>query len=148
MRLAYILVCIAIVVVLALAGGFGPYILCEGFVRLVGDSLEWKARSVAGSTAINCKRVEAGHDPTSSNACAQNAQALGKPFRVRYHVSTIDADISTGIVRAPDGVLYEMIFDGNPGKAGPTSLFRQRLSIHKCSTELRTTHGGRLTCIV
>jgi hypothetical protein len=62
-------------------------------------------------------------------------------------VSTIDADISTGIVRAPSGVLYEMIFDGNPGKSGPTSLFRQRLSMQTCSTDLRTTRGGRLTCV-
>jgi hypothetical protein len=37
---------------LGIAAGFGPYRICQGFVDLVGDKLEWRARSLAGKQAV------------------------------------------------------------------------------------------------
>ena len=147
MKLALALLSLSALAVLSLATGFGPYHLCQGFVDLVGDKLEWRSRALAGSVEVNCGRVESGHDARKANDCVRTSLALGKAFRVRYGVPTIDSDISTGLVRSPQGRLYEIILDGNPGRAGPTSLLRQRVAVQECSSELQVTYGGRLTCI-
>ena len=151
MRTALPLVVLLALAALSVAAGFGPYHICQGFVDLVGDKLEWRARSLAGKQGVNCGRVDGGHDARSANDCVRNSLALGRAFRVRYKVPTIDGNVSTGLVRSPQGHLYEIIFEGNPGNVGRfsdnTSLFRQQISIEECSTELQVTHGGRLTCI-
>jgi hypothetical protein len=132
---------------LGIAAGFGPYRICQGFVDLVGDKLEWRARSLAGKQAVNCGRVEALHDASVANDCVRNAIASGKAFRVRYTVPAIESGLYTGLVRSPQGHLYEILLVGDPGGGGPTSLFRQQIAVEECSTELRVTHFGRLTCI-
>jgi len=147
MRTALPLVVLLALATLSIAAGFGPYRICQGFVDLVGDKLEWRARSLAGKQGVNCGHVESGHDARAANDCARNSLALAKAFRVRYKIPTIDSNVSTGLVRSPQGRVYEIILDGNPGRGGATSLFRQQIAVEECSTELRVTHGGRLTCI-
>lgn len=148
MRAALVLLVVLALVNLCLAAGFGPHYLCQGFVDLVGDKLEWHTRSLAGKQAVNCGRVESGQDARAANDCVRNSLALGKPFRVRYKIPTIDSNVSSGLVRAPQGRLYQIIFDGNPGRySDNTSLFRQQIAVEECSTGLRVTYGGRLTCI-
>jgi hypothetical protein len=148
MRTALALVVLIALAALSVAAGYGPYRLCEGFVDLVGDKLERRASSLAGSQGVNCGRVESGHDARAANDCVRNSLALGKAFRVRYKVLAIESSsLSTGLVRSTQGRLYEIVLDGNPGRAGATSLFRQQIAVKECSTELRVTHGGRLTCI-
>jgi hypothetical protein len=134
-------------IIISLSAGFGPYRLCQGFVDLVGDKLEWRSRHLAGPKGVNCGRVEGGHDARAANDCVRNALSAGQAFRVRYRVPTTDSDVSTGLVRSRQGELYEMILDGNPGKAGPTSLFRQRIAVRQCEMEMHLAYGGRLTCL-
>src|SRR5215470_9596798 len=133
MKKRLVLAAVSILVLVILSSGLGPYRLCQSFVDLVGDKLEWQSRSIAGSGALDCGRVESGHDARVANDCVRNALASSKPFRVRYEVQSIDSGISSGLVRSQSGPLYELVFDGNPGHAGPTSLFRQRLAIHACA---------------
>jgi hypothetical protein len=146
MRTSLALVALLALATLSIAVGFGPYRLCQAFVDLVGDRLDRRASLLAGPQGANCGRVERGHDARAANECVRTSLALGTAFRVRYDVPTIDSNISTGLVRSPQGRLYEIFFDGNPGRAGPTLLFRQRIAVEECSTELQVTYGGRLTC--
>jgi hypothetical protein len=151
MRTALLLVILFVLAILSRAAGFGPYRLCQGFVDLVGDKLEWRSRSIAGKQGVNCGRVDSGHDAGAANDCVRNSLALGKAFRVRYKLPTIESSVSVGLVRSPHGHVYEIIFDGNPENigrfSGDTSLFRQQIVVQECSSELQVTHGGRLTCI-
>ena len=147
MKAGLAVVTLLLVALLSLAAGFGPYRLCQGLVDLVGDKLEWRARSLAGAQSVNCGRVEGGHDARDANGCVTMSLASGKAFRVRYKVPSIDSNVSTALVRSPQGQLYEITLDGNPGKAGPTSLFRQRIAVKECSSQLQIAPGGRLTCI-
>ena len=91
--------------------------------------------------------MEALHDASIANDCVRSAIASGKAFRVRYTVPTIEGGLYTGLVRSPQGHLYEILLAGNPGRGGPTSLFRQQIAVEECSIELRVTRFGRLTCI-
>jgi hypothetical protein len=147
MKTALAFVALLTAAMLSLAAGYGPYHLCQGFVDLVGDKLAWRARSLAGPQGVNCDRVESGHDAREANDCVTKSLASGKAFRVRYKVGSIDSNVSTALVRSPQGHLYEITLDGNPGKAGPTSLFRQRIAVKECSSQLQIAPSGRLTCI-
>ena len=147
MRVVLALVVVLALAVLGLAAGVGPYRLCQGLVDFIGDKLERQSRTLAGPRAVNCGRVERGHFASMANDCVRESLASGKAFLVRYGVQTIDSDISTGLVRSPQGRLYEIILDGNSGRAGPTSLLRQRITVQECSSELRVTYGGRLSCL-
>ena len=147
MKAALAFVALSTAVILTLAAGYGPYRLCQGLVELVGDKLEWRARSLAGPEGVNCGHVESGHDARDANDCVRKSLALGRAMRVRYEVHGIDSTGSTALVRSPVGHVYEIVLDGNPGHAGPTSLFRQRIAVKECSTELQIAPGGRLTCI-
>jgi hypothetical protein len=147
MKAGLAVVTLLLVALLSLAAGFGPYRLCQGLVDLVGDKLEWRARSLAGPQGVNCGRVESGHDARAANDCVRKSLGLGRAMRVRYEVPGIDSTGSTALVRSPQGHVYEIVLDGNPGHAGPTSLFRQRIAVKECSTELQIASGGRLTCI-
>ena len=147
MKAGLTVIALLAVAVLSLSAGFGPYRLCQGFVDLVGDKLEWRASSLAGSEGVNCGRVDSGHDARTANDCMKKALALGKPVRVRYDIPSVDSKLSNALVRSPQGRLYEIILDGNPGHAGPTSLLRQRIVVKECSSDLQITSGGRLTCI-
>lgn len=120
MRTALALVVLLALATLSIAAGYGPYRLCQGFVDLVGDKLEWRASSLAGSQGVNCGRVESGHDARAANNCVRNSLALGKAFRVRYKVPAIDSSsLSTGLVRSPQGRLYEIVSDGTRGEPAP-----------------------------
>jgi hypothetical protein len=147
MKTVLVLVVLLSLATLSIAAGFGPYRICQALVDLVGDKLEWRSRSLAGKEAVNCGRVEALHGARAANDCVRNAIASGKAFRVRYTAPAIEGGLHTGLVRSPQGHLYEIILDGNPGRGGPTSLFRQQIAVEECSTELRVTRFGRLTCI-
>lgn len=129
-------------IALGLAASVGPYPLRRALIQLVGDKLEWKSRSLAGPHAVNCGEVERGHSAAAANDCVRDSLALAKAFRVRYGVQTIDADISTGLVRSPQGRLYEITIQIDRG-----SLFRQRTISQECVTDLQVTVGGRLTCL-
>jgi len=146
MKTVLALVALLVLVTVSIAAGFGPYRICQAFVDLVGDKLEWRARSLAGKQGVNCGRVESGHDARAANDCVRNSLASGKAFRVRYTAQTIEGGLSTGLVRSPQGRVYEIMLDDKPWRGGP-SLFREQIAVEECSTELRVTHGGRLTCI-
>lgn len=145
MKTCLVLFAFLILAIISLASGFGPYRLCQAFVDLVGDKLEWKARSLAGKEGVNCGRVESGHDARAANDCVTSSLALGKAFRVRYGVQAIEGGLYTGLARSQQGRTYEIILDDKPWGGGP-SLFRQQIVVEECSTEMRVTHGGRLTC--
>jgi hypothetical protein len=145
MKTGLVLFAFLILAIMSLASGFGPYRLCQGFVDLVGDKLDWRARSLAGKEGVNCGRVESGHDARAANDCVKNSLALGKAFRVRYDVQAIEGSLYAGLVRSQQGRTFEIILDDKSSRGAP-SLFRQQVAVEECTTELRVTHGGRLTC--
>ena len=142
MRAAVVIAVLLLLAILALADGHGPYLARQAFVDAIGDKLDWKSRSLAGPDAVNCGRVDRGHFADDANRCVRASQAAGKPFRVRYGVEIIDSDIHAGLVRTPQGHLYEIILS-----LDRSSLFRQRIVEQECTGELRVTYGGRLTCL-
>src|SRR5208337_3754743 len=101
MRTALALVVLFALAILSLAAGYGPYRICQSFVDLVGDKLEWRTRSLAGEQGVNCGRVESGHDARAANDCARESLSLGRGFRVRYKIPTIDSILSIRIGRPP-----------------------------------------------
>jgi hypothetical protein len=146
--------------VVVIVGLFGAVLLIAGFdlavmsvpsnllVRVVGDAMDWRSRSLAGWHSINCGRVRIGQDPKGATECALKAHSEGRPFRVRYDIMGFDSAVAGGIVRTPDGHLYGLSFDGDPAGQGGVSLWRQRVGRTRCPepTHLYVNPKGRLNC--
>jgi hypothetical protein len=130
------------------AAGLAGEILDRKLVRVLGDAMDRQSKQLAGERGINCGRVRLGGDPKVATACAIQAQADGKPFRVRYDIMGFDADVAGAIVRTTDGRLYGLSFDGNPSGAGGTSFFRERVALSPCPqpTHLWVNPKGRVNC--
>lgn len=119
----------------------------EAFARTCGDVMAWRSRSLAGRNAVNCGIVPARGNPDAATDCALKAFASHKAFRVRYGLQTYDTAMAAGVVTAPDGHAYELIFSGGT-PTGITDIFRQRVATHLCAvpTYLRRTPKGRISC--
>ena len=117
------------------------------FVRTFGDAMEWKSRWIAGRTAVNCGNVPVRGNPDAATDCALHAFAAHQPFRVRYGLKTMDTVMAVGVVSAPDGRVYEIIFSGVT-PTGTVDVFRQRFLVTACPAQalLRRTLRGRVTC--
>jgi hypothetical protein len=120
----------------------------RAILRAAGDAYDWKAWELVGSGAVNCGRVEVGTGSRAANECTMKAFLTGRPFRVRYDLQGYDSDISAGLVRAGDGRMYAISFDGDPWGKGGTSLFRQQVTTTECPQPaiLRMSVGNRMTC--
>jgi hypothetical protein len=127
----------------------GGYSTCAqgAFVRRFGDIMEWKSRFIAGRHAVNCGIVPVRGNADAATNCALRAFAAHEPFRVRYKLQTMDTVMAAGVVAAPNGHLYEIIFSGGL-PTGTTDVFRQRAVVNACpdQTSLRRTPNGRVTC--
>jgi hypothetical protein len=141
------LIVVAVVLLLFLGPPVSNFLNVK-LVPAIGDAMEWRSRWLAGRHGVDCGRVRIGGDPRAATACALQAQAEGKPFRVRYDIMGIDSAVAGGVVRTPDGRLYGLSFDGNPTGAGGTSLFRQRVSQLPCPSPPRlwVNPKGRVNC--
>jgi hypothetical protein len=100
------------------------------FIR--GDAMERQSRQLATMGAINCGRVGIRGDPKKATGCALAASSAGAPFRIRYDVQGIDASEAGGFARTPDGQLFALSFDEDPGGRGGTSFTRQRVTVSEC----------------
>jgi len=116
-------------------------------VPIMGDAMDWRSHYLAGVWSTDCGRVKVRGDATSATECAQKANAVGKPFRVRYNIQGIDSWIADGIVRTPDGKLFALSFDSCPMGCG-FSLMRQRVSVKPCPEPVRlyVNSDGRIDC--
>lgn len=142
-----IAVCVVIILFSLLAVG-GDDSFGTRFASRFGDAMDWKSRWLAGNHSVNCGRVEVKGDPTKATKCALQAQAESKPFRVVYDIMGYDAPVAGGIVRTPDGELYALSFDGDPGGGGGVSLLGQRVTKSSCPkpTHLWVNPKGRINC--
>jgi hypothetical protein len=127
---------------------FIPISLSDTFIRKYGDGMDWRSRWLAGSHSINCGRVRIGQDPSQVTECTLEANAAGRPFRVRYDIRGIDSQVAVGLVKTPNGHLYSLSFDGNPSGGGRTSLLEQVVSVCSCPepSRLYVNPKGRLNC--
>ena len=119
---------IAVLLILDLLTGFISFI----FVAKVFNPVDLRGRWLSGKHAIDCGRVQPREDRRAANDCALNAQALGQAFRVRYDSTGIDDRYSVGIVRTPDGVLYEMFYPWETGIG--SSLLLKGVRVRPCPT--------------
>jgi hypothetical protein len=115
---------------------------------LKSDAMEEGSRKLVGTNAVDCGRVTLGKDPKTATDCALNAFRTNRPFRVRYDLRGIDSDVSAGLLRADDGKLYAMSFDGDPMGGGGVSPTNQRFTTELCPQpwNVRVTQNGRLNC--
>lgn len=113
-----------------------------------GDAMDWRSHSLAGWRSINCGRVRIRQDPKTATECALKAQSEARPFRVRYDIMGYDSAVAGGLVRAPDGRVYALSFDGDPAGSGGVSLWRQKVTQAPCPepTHLYVNPKGRLNC--
>jgi hypothetical protein len=117
------------------------------FVRTLGDSMEWKSRWISSRNAVNCGSVPVRGNPDAATDCALHAFASHHSFRVRYGLQTMDTVMAVGVVSAPNGHIYEIIFSGGT-PTGSVDVFRQRFLVATCPTQalLTRTPRGRVTC--
>ena len=143
-----LLILTAVAVVLFLVLGAVNNLPSTLLVPAVGDCMEWQSRRLMGRHGIDCGRVRVRSDPKAATDCALNAQAQGKPFRVRYDILGFDSAVAGGIVRTPSGQLYGLSFDGDPSGQGGTSLFRQRVDKTPCPQPIHlwVNPKGRINC--
>lgn len=98
-------------------------------LRGEGDKMERAQRQLAGPGAINCgvrksetmENNEMGRDHSAADACATAAFKAGKPYRVRYDNTIVDAPDgpeteSSGSVRTARGEVYFFYFRFTAGK--------------------------------
>jgi NADPH-dependent glutamate synthase beta subunit-like oxidoreductase len=69
------------------------------------DLLEQQSKELAGTGAIDCRRVAIAGDPNVASDCALAGQRAGKPFRVRYDIQGFDSFVAAAIVRTPIGTV-------------------------------------------
>lgn len=126
--------------------GFIPISLSDAFVSKHGDAMDWRSRWLAGSHCINCGRVRIGQNQATK--CGLEANAEGRPFRVRYDIQGWDSPVAGGLIRTGDEHLYALSFDGDPSGGGRTSLWRQTVDVASCPepTRLYVNPKGRLNC--
>lgn len=143
---AVIVVSVSITAFYQFGGRYSEY--AQGiFVRTFGDVMDWRSRWIAGRRSTNCGNVPIYGNADSATECALQAFASHKPFRVRYALKTYDTIMAAGVVAAPDGRVYELIFSGGP-PTGITDIFRQRVAVNACPipASLRRTLRGRTSC--
>ena len=115
---------------------------------VIGDSMDWHTKWLAGLHGVNCGRVKVRDDPTAATSCALKANADGKPFRVVYNIMGFDAFVAGGVVRTPDGELYGLSFDSDPSGGGGVSLLGQRVDMSPCPKPIHlwVNTKGRINC--
>ena len=115
---------------------------------IVGDAMDRQSRHLMGPSGIDCGTVKVHADPKAATDCALEAQAEGKPFRVRYDVMGYDSEVAGGIVRTREGKLYALSFDGDISGQGGTSLFRERVTRADCPQPIHlwVNPKGRINC--
>jgi hypothetical protein len=148
--LRYLIVAVAVSVSIAAFYMFGGSYSASAqgaFVRSFGDVMEWKSRMIAGRHAVNCGIVPVRGNADAATDCALRAFTTHEPFRVRYKLQTMDTVMAAGIVAAPNGRVYEIIFSGGLPN-GTTDVIRQRAVVNACPVpaSLRRTPNGRVTC--
>lgn len=116
--------------------------------KLLSDAMETGSRKLIGLEATDCGRVQISQSPELANDCALAAFKSGKSFRVRYDLRGIDSVVSEGLLRASDGKIYKMTFDGDPMGGGGISPTRQRFLTIPCPepVKMRLTEDRHLDC--
>ena len=113
-------------------------------IAATGDSLDRRARELAGWFSRDCGRLAPEATSKQLNECVQDAFASAKPFRVRYDIRGKDSVVSIALVRTKPGQLYTLIQDD----MSSGTRWRQELTSRRCPepTVLKQTALGRLTC--
>jgi hypothetical protein len=76
----------------------------------ISSAMDRRLRTLSGSAATNCGRVETGASPSNADRCVKINFASKAPFFVRYDIGTIDEEVAAGL--AFDGVaMYAVAFD-------------------------------------
>jgi hypothetical protein len=80
-------------------------------------------RSRAGGSAVDCGHVAVQASRAAADACVVQAFQAGKPLFVEYDEQGDDSRAVSAIVRAPDGTVTMLLWDGDPSggsHAAPT----------------------------
>jgi hypothetical protein len=130
-------------------------------LRRFGDLLERQSKKLAGSDAVDCGRLWLGvaffwpessarnrRQAVAASQCAIQAFNSGKSFRVRYQIQGVDSDGAIGFASPGRGLVYTLLFDGDPLGQGGTNFFRQRVRTYSCPSPLalKIFDTGMLTC--
>ena len=110
-------------------------------------SIRSKGRDLAGPESVDCGWVTIGQDPSKATACALDANAKGKPFRIVYQVQGIDSIVAGGIVRTPEGKLLALEYDSCPAGCGYSET-QQSTVVSSCPQPYRlyVNPKGRINC--
>jgi hypothetical protein len=82
--------------------------------------IEVLARDLAGALAVDCGWAHEAAGRGVAVACARDAEATARPFRVGFDLNGIDSTIRTAFVRAPDGTLSRLWYDSDVSGGGAT----------------------------
>jgi hypothetical protein len=134
---------IAVLVILDLITGFFSFLI----VTSIADPVDWKSRRLSRKGAIDCGHVKLRADHKMATDCALKAQADGIAFRVVYEGSGIDDRYSVGIVRTPDGRVYELFYPMEIPGIGSSMLLRS-VRVRPCPapTHLFANPVGQADC--
>jgi hypothetical protein len=133
----------------------GPGVVLVALVAWIGisrsrdrygpDPLERTSKRTAGKASLDCGEVPVAGNPKAATECALAAQESGKPFRVRYDLRGIDAEVGVAIVRDPAGRVMALSWIGGPHACcvGHETVNREDcpLPIH-----LWVNPSGRINC--
>jgi hypothetical protein len=135
---------VAAFLVLFVADSFGLGALS---IPIFGYSAQWKSHYLAGIRSVDCGWVKLRADASKATACALDANAKGKPFRVIYQIQGFDAIVAGGIVRTPSGKLLALSYDSCPSGCG-FSFLQQRTTVASCPEpyKLYVNPKERLNC--
>jgi hypothetical protein len=134
---------LAVVVILELLTGFFSFFL----VTSIADPVDWRSRRLGGKYAIDCGHVPPRTEYKGATDCVLKAQADGNAFRVVYELTGIDDRYSVGIVRAPNGRVYELFYPMEIPGFGSSLLLRS-VGVRPCPTptHLFANPVGRADC--
>lgn len=119
----------------------------------IEEVMDRRLENLAGTGAVDCGRVPVNEKRETATSCALNAFREGKPFRLRYDATGIDAQLSDGLAFDSHGNGYGVIFDslGLSGESlpkGATMPDGSHTIVLACPKPLkvRKTRNGTLTC--
>ncbi|SRR6266851_3509635 len=113
-----------------------------------GDAWEWESRYLSSPAATDCGRVKVKEIPKTATECGLKAFRKSQPFRVRYDILVTDSHVSAGLIYAPAGKLYGLVFYDSATVDGFTGRAAEWTETGLCPSpfQLHITPNGRLTC--
>ena len=85
------------------------------------------ARPLADAQAVDCGEARELEDRLKAKACAEAADAAGKPFIAVFHLQGIDSVIAQALLRSGNGERVQLWYDSSPsGSPGRSKSFISR----------------------